>query len=849
MKKAYSTWAHKSVDTVFESLSTNPQGLHHSQIQEKFKQYGKNELASHSVGWWSILHRQLFSPFSFILMAVVLISFVLREYIDGVMVLLFFLINISLSFFQEYRSEKSVEQLGKFITSKIHVLRDGKEQRIESAQIVPGDVVILEAGDIVPADMRLTSVTGCTIDESSLTGESVAVEKISEAIKSDDFFSAKNIAFSGTHVLSGRAVGIVFATGMNTQIGEIADLTQQTQRVSGFEKSITEYSEVILKIIFFTLLVVIGLNIALKYPTIDMFSLLFFSVALAISVIPEGLPVVTTLALSQGALSLAKLKVVVKRLSSIEDLGSIEFLCTDKTGTLTQNVLHVSDTKCMAKSEKELIYTAAVGSSFLGLKKKEPNNSFDLALWKRLSSAEQTQSLKNEYPLLMPFDPQRKRSTVLLKTPKEFVLITRGVPELLIRHAKLSKEEKKDLEDWAAVQGSSGKRVLAIVSKKLSAVPKKIEGDEDLVHAEFLGLISFEDPLKSTTRKALAQAKLLGVQVKILTGDGVQVSAHVAQKVGLIENQKQVITGDQLEALSLEQQQQAVLQYHVFSRVTPEQKHSIIHLLEHHAHVGFLGEGINDAPALKSAHVGIVVHGASDIAVQAADVVLLDNDLQVIIEGIRRGREIFTNTVKYIKTTLASNFGNFFAVAVASLLTTELPMLPLQLLLLNLLSDFPMIAIATDTVDPSEVTKPKQYEVAEVVTLAALLGVVSSFFDFTFFAIFSRHDPAVLQTYWFIGSVLTELVFMFSIRVRGFFLTSIRPSITLIVFGIAAAVLSVLIPFTLVGRAVFSFIAPTTPNLTVVLFIVCVYLIVSESTKLFYYHSIRKKMKLSQTES
>lgn len=846
MTKPFVEWSIRDVPAVLRILDTSSAGLTPTQVAERITKYGSNEIVDHSVGWWEILKRQFASPFTLILVVVTVLSYGLGEVIDGSMVLLFLTINISLSFFQEYRSERSVQLLKQFITTKTHVVRDGKEIQVESKTIVPGDIVIIEAGDIVPADLRLIELSNCTIDESSLTGESISIEKSQEALVSSTLFTAANIAFNGTHVMSGRAKGVVIATGSHTEMGSIAVLTDKSKRISGFEQSIAAYSQVILRVIFFTLFIVIALNLILKHNTVDIFSLVFFCIALAISVIPEGLPVVTTLALSQGALMLAKLNVVVKRLSAIEDLGSIEVLCTDKTGTLTQNVLKVTEVFTFKSSKENVVFHAALGSSFLGQKKHEPNNSFDIAIWKDLSLEDQQKAAQTEFHEVIPFDPVRRRSTVVLKKSHGTEVIVRGVPELLIESADLTVKEKKDALAWSSDQGINGMRVLAIVKKQAESKTSSVKDDNDYKNAEFLGLIAFEDPLKGSSIPALKKAKKLGIQVKILTGDSAEVSTHVAKSIGLIQSSDEVMTGEQFDALSLNDQHTAVESHHVFARISPEQKHTIIHILQDHHSVGFLGEGINDAPALKTAQVGIVVHGASDIATQAADVVLLANDLGVIIDGIKTGREVFTNTVKYIKVTLASNFGNFFAVAVASLLTSTLPMLPLQILLLNLLSDFPMISIATDTVDPNELKSPKKYRVHEVVALATILGVVSSFFDFTFFAVFSqKNNPADLQTYWFIGSVLTELVFIYSIRVQGFFLKSIAPGKIMVFLTFIAAVTSVIAPFTAFGKRIFGFIQPEPYSLLIVFLIVGCYFVVTEAVKLGYY-SFSKKTEESQ---
>jgi len=362
---------------------------------------------------------------------------------------------------------------------------------------------------------------------------------------------------------------------------------------------------------------------------------------------------------------------------------------------------------------------------------------------------------------------------------------------------------------------------------------------EEEYDLEFLGVIGFVDPIKPSTFGAVKEAHELGVIVKILTGDSPAVSGAVGHEIGLIESQDEVITGDQFEALDPIQQYEAIEKYHVFARVSPEQKYTIVKMLQESHEVGFLGEGINDAPALKAAGVSIVVDSAADIARDVSDIILLKHNLKVVIDGIKEGRIVFANTTKYIKATLASSFGNFYAVAVVSLFVDFLPLLPLQILLINLLSDFPMIGIATDTVDQKEILKPKKQDVGGVLFITTVLGVVSAFFDFVFFGVFLKFPHEVLQTNWFVGSILTELVFLFSIRTRGVFWKSSMPSLWIIGLSGAAACMTILIPYTRFGHEVFGFVSPSAAHMLIILLIVAVYLVSTEVIKLMYYRFFR----------
>ena len=556
------------------------------------------------------------------------------------------------------------------------------------------------------------------------------------------------------------------------------------------------------------------------------------------SVIPEALPVVTTFSLSRGAQKLAKQKVVVKRLSAIEDLGGIEILCTDKTGTLTENRLKVAN--MYAKDHKETLFHANLSVTNLQKRHLEP---FDIALWKKNSKEEKEKILKYHRIKEIPFNPRIRRNIVLTKVNKKFEIITRGAPEEIFKLcSSLSGESKRHLCKWIKKEGEMGRRVLAIAKKEIEE--KNIKDDFDLEKEinkfHFLGIISFVDPIKDSTNEAVKDADKLGVRIKIITGDSLEVAGAVAYQIGLIKSPKEVITGENLEKLSKRDQEKAMDDYSVFARISPEQKYRIIQVLQNKYSVGFLGKGINDAPALKIADVSLVVESASDIARDASDIVLLKKNLKVIVEGIRDGREVFINTTKYIRATLTSNFGNFFAVAIASLLIDFLPMLPLQILLLNLLSDFPMIAISTDTVEKKELDHPKKYNVKDIVLLAIVLGVVSTIFDFIYFGLFYKISPGVLQTNWFIGSVLTELLLLFSIRSKGFFLKSSRPSNTMFILTISAIVVTIILPFTILGK-MFSFVAPTGRYLLIIFGVAIAYFSTTEIIKNTYNKTLNNK--------
>lgn len=830
----FSQYSVKKSDEIVRELEASlDSGISHQEAVVRQKKYGFNELVEKELRWTSVLLRQFKSYFIYLLFGAAVVAFALGERIDGLMILLFVAINTALGFYQEYHSERTLKLLKKHISPKSRVRRDGREIIIESREVVPGDILIIEAGDMLSADIRFfKDDNDLTIDESVLTGESAPVLKLGEILPepAKEIYQAKNIGFAGTVALSGRGEGIVFATGRNTQIGGIAHLAAVTVRESVFEKSINSFSKFILRLVLSTLFLIFLANLFIRGDGVRIGELLIFSIALAVSVIPEALPVVTTFSLSRGALRLAKNKVVVKRLSAIEDLGSIEVLCSDKTGTLTENKLTVAE--IFSSNPREALFYANLASE----DGKRSNVAFDVALRAALSPKESEKISHYKRLDEIPFDPQRRKNCVLIEGGGKRELIVRGAPENVIASSKnLSERELEELNRRIFQEGREGRRVFAVAKKEFPHGARVNLVEEEKSGLNFLGMISFADPIKSTAKAAIEKAERLGLKIKILTGDAKDVAGAVAHRLGLIDTPDKVITGEEFDKMPSAAQHRAVEEHFVFARVSPEQKYKVIQLLREKREVGFLGEGINDAPALKIANVALVVKGAADIAQEAADIVLLQKGLEVIVDGIKEGREVFANTMKYIKATLSSNFGNFYAVAVASLLIDFLPMLPLQILLVNLLSDFPMIAIATDNVDADELKKPREYQVREIVLLATILGLISSVFDFIFFGLFYRISPQVLQTNWFMASIITELVFLFSVRTHFFFARAKGPSRPLLWLSATAFGATIILPFTGFGQNVFKFTPPTSSHLIMILTIAAVYFAITEGVKLLYY--------------
>jgi len=839
----YSEYTIKNTEETLLTIKSSEKGISEKEAENRLKIHGFNEVKTKQTGLFDIFLRQFKSPFFYLLFVASIVALLIGEMIDALVVMLFIIVNVALGFFQEFRAEKAVSLLKKYLPAKVRVLREEVEKTIEKKFLVPGDVVLLEPGNIVPADMRILKVQNFLIDESVLTGESAPVSKISQPLPKEttEVFEAKNIVFAGTSVVSGKGKGVVIGTGKETIFGEITKIISGITRESSYEKEVIDFSKIIMKIVVSTIVVLFLINLFTRGTT-NFFTFLFFCIALIVSILPEALPVVVTFNLSRGALKMAKEKVVVKRLSAVEDLGDIEVLCIDKTGTITENKLSLENVNSPDK-EKCLLF-GLLSSAYTKEQIKSTFNPFDLALFKK-ASPEIHQNINSfEQIAELPFDNFRLRASVLLKDKREkLFLIVKGAPESIF---KISSKVYGDIdrikiENEIKEEGKKGKRVLAVAFKTFDKSSYSETDEKDLI---FLGYFSFTDPIKKTAKSAIDLSRKLGLKIKILSGDSKEVSGAVAKEIGLIDNPEKVILGADLDALPKEDFENICEEFSVFARVSPGTKLKIIQALQKKYGVGFLGEGLNDAPALKTANVAIAVEGATDIAKEVSDVILLKKDLRVIVDGIKNGRDIFSNINKYIKCTLASNFGNFYSIAVISLFITFLPLLPVQILLVNFLSDFPLIAVATDSIDVEELKRPKLYQLNKVLLLIILLAFVSTIFDFIFFGIFYKSQPAVIQTLWFIESILTEILLIFAIRTRHLFFKTKRPGLPLMILVLLDAVFIVSLPFSSFGHEFFHFVSPPLFSLFIVLFLVSNYFILSEAVKLFYFRHWSPKTNL-----
>ena len=828
---SFQEFAKKEIKEVFEELKSKEIGLGEREAEERQKIYGLNEIKEKEIGVFEIFLRQIKSIFFYLLFIAGIISLFVGEKINGILIFIFAFINVILGFFQEYRAQRAISLLKEYLPKAVEVLREGKGEFIDKKFLVPGDIVLLDSGDIVPADLRIIEARNLLIDESILTGESEPVVKISKKIEAKEIFEAKNIVFSGTSVISGKAKGIVISTGRNTEFGRVAKLTAEVKKPSVYERELKDFSRIILRIVIFTILVVYLIDLLIKKEP-NPVDFAIFCLALIVGIIPEPLPVVVGSSLSRGALRLARRKVVVKRLASIEDLGNMEILCADKTGTLTENKLKVD--KIYSVDPKKCLFFSLLTSSLL--EKTIMRNPFDLAILEKEKEREKTKNFKLLFEI--PFDPARRRNTVLVENEQR-ILISRGAPEEILERSSEIEDNLKmeEIKENLKKEGKEGKRILAI-GYKFFEKNEFSEGDEK--DFKFLGFITFIDPLRKTAKQTINLTKKLGVQIKILTGDSLEVSGKVAMDVGLIDNPKKVILGKDLENLSEADFDRKCEEFSVFARVLPETKLKIIKALQKKYEVGFMGEGINDAPSLKIAHVAIAVKGAADVSKEAADILLTENDLRIVIGGIREGRNIFANINKYIKTTLSSNFGNFYSVATMSLILPFLPMLPPQILLVNILSDLPLVSISFDNVGIEELRKPKVYKLNQLLPLIFLLAIISSIFDFAFLGIFWGKGENQIQTGWFLMSIFTEILLIFSVRTREFFLATKAPVPILIFSSIFASLIALILPFTNFGKHFLKLVSPALSSLLTIFSLILAYLFANEVLKQIYYSRLRR---------
>lgn len=819
------TAASLSASEVVEKLNSRVVGLASSEVAKQVLLCGPNKIGNNAgPRALAILLHQFENSLVYLLAVAGLLAFILRDIYDGLFIVAILLINTGLSFFQEYKSERAVEKLATLVNRQALVLRDKKQMLIDEQELTIGDVVIIKEGDVVPADIKLIESNELATNESQLTGESEPVNKSTEG----EF----SLLFAGSTIAKGEGKGIVYAIGLSTELGRIAKLSTETRRTTPYEQSLERFSGLLIKITLVTLALVLVAKLLIVHDVSSTFSLLLFIIALSVTVVPEALPAIAALTLSSGALKLAKQHVIVKSLTSVEDLGNITVLCTDKTGTLTEDSLKITK---IDSSDEDLFQQFAYASmTKLANKHAHYRSAFDEAFNNYISNENKTGAKKYKIIKELPFDPATRSQEVILNDGKQTILVVLGAPESLLA---LSTGYEKSIKTKLIEDGKRGLRHLAIAFKQINYSPDKdIESYEH--ELKFLGFAVFEDPLRSTARQAIELAEKLGVSIRILSGDSREVTQYVAEQVGLIKTGDKVYIGDELAKLS-DTAVSSILQTHfAFAKLTPEQKYRIISMLKAHGEVvGYQGDGINDAPSLKLADVSIAVNNATDVAKESADIVLLRHDLNVIISGIELGRTTFSNINKYIRYTMVGNFGNFFALSALYLLSTSLPILTIQLLLTSLLTDLPLVAIATDNVETSELMRPSHYNARNLIALSLILGSITGLVEIVFFALTSRGDLAVNQSSLFMFLTALQLTIIISVRNRGHFWRAPKMSWDLRWSFLITALLVVWCLVTPLGRALF--ILSPIPLWVVGLacIVLAIYIISLDAIKVWFYRT------------
>jgi len=835
-----------SVDDVLSRLGSSQSGLTSEQAEKALETYGRNEVARKEKKAAIVEFIFRFrNPLVLILLIAGIISGLFGETLNAIIIFAIIMMSVVLDFLQESKAEKAAEELKEMVATTTTVLRDGAKKEIKLSEVVPGDITLLSAGDLVPADARMISSKDFFVDQAALTGESFPVEKTPTPVKPECVANAtdwSDYLFMGTSVVSGSATAVVVKTGGFTEYGRIVKRIVERRPETEFERGLRRFGYMIMEVTFLLVFFVfIGRVFFLR--TVDtraVLESLLFAVALAVGLTPELLPMILSINLSKGAIAMSKKGVIVKRLTSIQNLGSMDVLCTDKTGTLTENkvtlILHID---LEGNNNRKVLQ-----HSFL-------NSHYQTGLRSPLDEAilEHKEVDIKDYQKVdeIPFDFTRRRVSVVVEHEGERLLITKGAPEEIIKVCSFHEFDEKILDITSEIHrkieqkyydlSSEGFRVLGICYKRVR-VEKLVYSVNDENDMVFLGFVAFMDPPKETAKESLQLLKKYGIELKIVTGDNELVTRKVCEQLGF--EIKEVVLGSDLANMGDDALARVVEEANIFARVTPAQKDRIINALKSNRHsVGFLGDGINDAPSMKVADVSISVDNAVDVAKESADIILLHKDLTVLGQGILEGRKTFGNTMKYVLMGVSSNFGNMVSAAGASLFLSFLPMLPIQILLNNLLYDLSQSTIPTDNVDPEYIEKPKRLDVAFIRNYMIYFGPISSIFDFLTFYIMlyvfnAWNNAPLFQTAWFIESLCTQTLVIFAIRTRRSPFYRSKPSLPLLASSMIVVAAAVLLPISPVGDW-FQFEDPSITFFVFLVAFVGAYLTMVEALKILFY--------------
>jgi P-type Mg2+ transporter len=782
-------------EELLSRLHTRPEGLHTDEARQRRAQYAAARLKPRqNIRPLYVLLAQFRSPIILILLFAATMSLFLADRTDALIILTIILVSAFLGFWQEHGAAKAVASLLALVRVTTQVWRDGQLIEVPREEIVPGDIITLSAGSSIPGDGIVLESKDLFVDEATLTGETYPAEKSASAISATTALNQRtNSLFMGTHVVSGDAKVVIVQIGKDTEFGRIAGHVMLRPPETEFERGVRRFGYLLLEVTLLLVFAIFAINVYLHRPVLDSF---LFSMALAVGLTPQLLPAIISVNLSHGAKLMARQKVIVKRLHSIENFGAMNVLCSDKTGTLTEGTMRLQAALDLDghPSDRVLFHAALNATYETGFinpldEAIRTQRTWDLTGYRKLDE--------------VPYDFLRKRLSILVASPATHLLITKGAVESMLAactRAELPggttiaiQERSRQIRQQFEDLNRQGLRTLGLAVRDMGKAA--LIGKEQEAEMTFLGLLVFADPVKPGIADTIASLRQLGVTLKIITGDHRLVAAHLSQQVRL--DHQRLLTGPDLRLMTDEALSQRVNDIDVFAEVEPNQKDRIILALKRSGNVvGYIGDGINDAPALHSADVGISVESAVDVAKDAADIVLLEKNLSVLIQGVREGRTTFSNTLKYVFMATSANFGNMFSMAGASLFLPFLPLLPKQILLTNLLTDIPEMTIATDSVDPELIDRPRRWDIAFIRKFMLTFGLVSSVFDYlTFGALLWILDasPEQFRTGWFIESVISASAIVLVIRTRRPFFSS-TPGRALTLATLAVAAITLLLP-------------------------------------------------------
>ena len=820
---------------VLDRLGSSLNGLSSEEAARRLKQVGRNAIQERGVRLTALFLRQLQNPLLILLTAATVTAFFFGERTDALIIAVIMTLSISLGFFNEFRSEQALQALHARIRHEAVALRDGRLQRVDVTELVPGDVILLDVGDVVAADLRLLEVHALECDEAALTGESMTAAKTAQAVpQGSSPLKLPSCAFMGTIVRGGTGRAVVVRTGPSTTFGRIASQLARRPAQTAFQLGLKDFSLLLVRVTAVLTISIFLLNALLGRSLLEA---ALFSLAVAVGLTPQLLPAIVTISLSFGARRLAERSVLVKRLVSIEDLGNIEVLFTDKTGTLTEGRIAfktASDAEGHDSSEVLLLGLVCNSAAVEG-GRPVGGNPLDRALWEAAGTlATRTPAYRRLAEL--PFDYDRKLMSVLVDAPDgRRQIITKGAPEAVLSRCASPPASVRQTLD---AQFASGLRLVAIAVREASGqTVLAADMERDLT---FAGVLAFVDPLKADAAESLRRLAALGVSVKIVTGDNERVAQKACSDLGIAVTG--TLSGSAIDALSDAQLSAALPGTTIFARVTPDQKSRVIRLERAGGKdVGFLGDGVNDAVALHDADVGISVDSATDVAKDAADIVLLQKDLDILADGVAEGRRIFANTIKYVLMGTSSNFGNMFSAAGASILLPFLPMTPTQILLNNLLYDVSEMTIPTDRVDAELLQRPAHWDMAFIRRFMLFFGPISSLFDFLTFGVMLwvfQATHSLFQTGWFVESLATQTLVIFIIRTRRIPFFRSPPSAPLLITSLACVAAGALIPFSPLS-SLFGFTPLPAAFFAILATMVATYLLLAEAGKAIFFRPER----------